>query len=218
MRGYLLLGSPGAGKGTLGQFIKSCGIKHIASGDILRREVQKGTFVGKQTEELIQRGRQVPDALITEIVLKKLERCIERRKAFALDGFPQTLPQLESLYAFLAQHPECPVTTICVEVNPETAFERLVGRISCPNCEVTYHEAMFPPINEGECNACKTPLVKRGGDDRKEALRRLFRFHQTTEKVMDYVRENSDVCCVDGNQSIDSVREQLANILEQNLV
>ena len=218
MRGYILLGSPGAGKGTLGHFMKSCDIKHIASGDVLRREVYKGTSIGRQTERLIQEGKQVPDALITEIVLRKLERCIEQQKEFALDGFPQTLPQLESLYAFLAQHPECSVTPICIEVEPETAFQRLVGRISCPKCDVTYHNGMFSPTAERECDTCKIPLIKRGGDNPKQAIRRLKRFHDTTEKVMDCVRNDFHVFSIDGNYSMDFVRAQLADILEHETV
>ncbi len=217
MSGYILLGSPGSGKGTLGQFMKSFGVEHIASGDILRREVRKGTLIGRQTQQLIQEGLQVPDQLISEIVLKKLEECIEKRSQFVLDGFPQTVAQFESLYTFLTRHPDYPVTTICVDIKPETALKRMSGRISCPECESIYHQEMHPPVKEGQCDRCDSLLVQRESDIPEQAVKRLEQFELTTKKVMECALQRLGVFSIDGNGSMESSRAQLIDLFQNSL-
>ncbi len=213
IQGYILLGSPGSGKGTIGQFMKPYATQHIASGDILRKEVKENTPIGKQTQALIQEGKQVPDALITEIVLKRLEECIKKKFPFVLDGFPQTLSQLESLHGFLQKHPEYQVKTLCVEVEPKTALQRMTERISCPQCERIYNKATTPPLNPDTCDACAIPLTSRESDKEEAAKARLWQFERTTKKVMDFVRSQPNVFCINGNSPIYKVQEQLIPIL-----
>lgn len=218
MSGYILLGSPGSGKGTLAQHMKALEMEHIGSGDMLRHEVRQATAIGKQIQHLVQEGSQVPDELISQIILRKLEECMGLRKQFVLEGFPQTLSQLESLQAFLSKHPEYPVTMICVEIKPEIALKRMVGRMSCFQCESIFHEEMRPPLKQEECDYCQIPLIKRESDRLDHATQRIEQFERTTKKVMQCVRQYPHVFSVDGNASLQSVRSAFMDILAQESV
>ncbi len=216
MSGFILLGSPGSGKGTLAQYMKSLDIEPIGSGDILRREVREETEIGKQVKHLVREGRQVSDQLISEIVLKKLDECMRLRQSFVLDGFPQTLPQWEILQDFLAKHPDHPVSTICMEVEPETALKRMTGRLNCFQCESIYHQEMSPPAQEGTCDHCQIPLIKREGDAPEYASQRLEQFERTTKKVMEYVSGFPHVFSIDGNLPLQSVQSSFNHILKHH--
>ncbi|MBY0529422.1 MAG: nucleoside monophosphate kinase [Rhabdochlamydiaceae bacterium] len=211
--GYILLGSPGSGKGTLGHVMQTKGLKHIASGDILRRHVRKQTELGIAVSALVQEGKQVPDGIITEMILKKLEKCIENHQNFVLDGFPQTEPQFESLRHFLAAHPDCNVRVLCMEIEPETALKRMTGRITCVQCETIYHDSFRPPIAEETCDTCHIPLERRSGDSLEKAQARLVQFDLTTKKVMQIAPNYLTTYSIDANGSFETVQQNLISIL-----
>jgi adenylate kinase len=211
MSGYILLGSPGAGKGTIGHSIgRTWGMEHVCSGDLLRQEVKDNTETGKKIFTILQEGGQVPDPLITQLVLNRLNPLIESKTEFVLDGFPQTIGQWESLKETLDAHPEFPVTTICVEVLPETALQRMTGRLTCETCNEIYHKETTPSL---QCTICGNNLVVRKSDVPELAATRLETFESTTKKVMEHIRGQPKTFFVDGNSSKDQVLSQITHLI-----
>ncbi|MBS0656325.1 MAG: nucleoside monophosphate kinase [Verrucomicrobia bacterium] len=213
MGSYILLGSPGAGKGLLGQHMKEqYEMEYFSSGDILRSEVANETEIGIEIKTTMAEGGQVNDELITQIVLKKLEALILSSKKFIIDGFPQTLIQLESLQQFLALYPAFPVAFVCVEVDRETAFKRMTGRISCLNCQKVYHRQNDPPLYDDQCDSCDGALVARESDQNEKAAKRLDLFENSTKKIMELIKGRSDTLCIDANGTIRDSREKFLKV------
>jgi adenylate kinase len=207
MVGYILLGSPGAGKGTIGQFLQETyGIDHFSSGDLLRSEVSEQTLIGKEIAATIDRGEQVPDEMITQLVLNRIEQLVAENKSFILDGFPQTLPQAERLNHFA----KFEIKYIYVKVAPETALERMIHRITCSVCT-----AIFSKMSQAEeaCAKCNGTLVVRKSDQPETASRRLVQFQQTTKHVIKEIKKDFNPIIIDGNQAIEAIRENLLRSL-----
>lgn len=209
--GYVLLGSPGAGKGTIGQFLsETYGMDHFSSGDLLRTEVSERTSIGKAIETKIERGEQVSDEMITELVLTRIQRLVKNNKSFILDGFPQTLPQEKALNLFSKSH-HINIQYICVNVEPATALERMVHRITCSVCNT-----IFSKINlkTEECVKCSGKLVVRKSDQTETAKKRLEQFEKTTKQVMEDVQKKIHPLLIDGNNSVEMIRKCLINLIK----
>jgi adenylate kinase len=210
---FVLLGSPGAGKGTLGQYAECFfDVEHISSGDLLRAEIKNQTAIGQEIKTNIEEGKQVSDRLVTILVFEKIAQLISKNKQFILDGFPQTLAQRNSLQTFLTSFPSVSVVFLCVEISPEIALKRMIGRVSCIDCEKIYHNETNPSLHENQCDQCHGQLVVRSSDEKEKAIKRLELFENTTKKVMDVIKNHPNTFVINANGSIHTIRKQFFDI------
>jgi len=211
MKGYVLLGSPGAGKGTIGQFLhETYGIDHFSSGDILRNEVNTKTAIGRKIKPIMSEGGQVSDDLITELVLKCIQDLVASDKSFVLDGFPQTLPQQEKLTLFSNKY-HFDIRYICVTVKRSIALDRMIHRITCSVCDTIFRKKQETTEN---CMKCNGKLFTRKSDRLDLANERLNVFDQTTLQVMDHVERHFNPMIINGNNSIDSIQSYLIHSIK----
>jgi len=211
----VLLGPPGAGKGTQAKRLaEHFGIAHISTGDILRRQVEQGTELGRQARELMDAGALVPDALIIRMVEERLAEA-DCAAGFLLDGFPRNRAQAEALEALLERRGQPLHSVALLVVEDEDLVRRLSGRCSCPRCGAVYNAGSSPPREPGRCDTCGERLVQRD-DDREETVRhRLGVYHEQTRPLVEFYRERGLLVTVDGAEAIDSVFQELVEELEK---
>src|SRR5215211_6275542 len=165
----LLLGAPGAGKGTQARFLaETLGVPHVASGDLLREHRQRGTQLGRAAQDYMDRGDLVPDALVVDMIVDRMSQPDAVAGAL-LDGFPRTTAQADALEARLAGRAGAVRAAIYVDVPTEVLVERLAGRWMCRACQATFHELFNPPVRAGVCDACQGELYQRP-DDKREVV------------------------------------------------
>ncbi|MHA1650282.1 MAG: adenylate kinase [Candidatus Helarchaeota archaeon] len=205
----ILLGAPGAGKGTQSKFItEQYGIPQISTGDILRKAVREGTEIGKMAKSYMDQGKLVPDDVIIEIMKARLNEP-DCSKGYILDGFPRTLKQAEKLES-IAQID----VVINIEVSTESLLERLTGRRSCPKCGAVYHIKFNPPPKDGKCK-CGGELYQRD-DDREETVRKRLETYRTqTEPLIEYYSSKNLLKSVDGNKTPTEVFQEIKQILDK---
>lgn len=209
MLGIVLVGSPGAGKGTLGEHLSEVhGFNHFSSGDLLRNEVKNQTSIGRQISEILKQGGQVDDALITKMCLGKIKEILTKNQPFSMDGFPQTDNQKESLDKFALKHPELNLKYICVLVDKDTALERMSNRLSCSKCNAIFNKHLLESKEMNMCDKCDSPLVARDSDRPERAEKRLQTFSQTTDGVIQELLNDNDTYVIDGNKSMEDVKDQ----------
>lgn len=180
----ILIGPPGAGKGTQADVLsKKLGIPRISTGDILREAVKAGTPVGMKAKSFMDSGALVPDEIIIEIIIERLgaRDCIN---GFILDGVPRTIAQAQALDG----HDVAIDTALAIEVPDEDIIERLGGRRVCPDCGTTYHVKSNPPAKEGVCDACGAALIIRKDDDADVVRNRLQTYHRETAPLLEYYK------------------------------
>lgn len=211
----VLLGPPGAGKGTQGILLaERYGIPQISTGDILRDHVQRGSKLGVKARSFMDRGEYVPDDVVIEMVLDRLEDP-DTDKGFILDGFPRTVAQAEALERALARI-ERPLTAVLkYSIGGDLAIRRLVGRYTCPNCGRTYHAELKPPANDETCDACGHQLERRADDDELTARRRLAVYREQASPLERFYAERDLLHQVDAEASPDEVIERSAKVLEE---
>lgn len=211
MSGIILMGMPGAGKGTVGEYLHSRhGFSHFSSGDLLRDEVSNKTTIGNQIKDTLVQGGQVSDELITEMVLNKLEELVAINQAFVLDGFPQTSPQLAALNTFAKNHANFPIQYVSIIVDKKTALERMSNRLSCNKCHKIYVKTMFPNPENAIC--CQMPLSFRESDRDERAQKRLDTFSNTTEKLLK--NELATIYSINGTESIEGIQQKIDIFIE----
>lgn len=206
----VMLGAPGAGKGTQAVNIaKEFGIPHISTGDIFRANIKNQTELGMKAKSYMDKGALVPDDITIGMLL---DRIVDNdcKNGFVLDGFPRTIPQAESLKAALSLQDAGIDHAIDIEVPDEVITKRMGGRRSCPKCGGTYHIAFNPPKQEGICDNCGTELVQRADDKPETVLERLKTYHDQTQPLIDFYRNEGVLTEVDGTKKPDEV---LADIL-----
>jgi adenylate kinase len=209
----LLLGAPGAGKGTQARFIgELLGIPHVASGDLLREHRRTGTALGRAAQEYMDRGDLVPDTLVIDMIAERLERGDATRGAL-LDGFPRTVAQAEALEARLADRGDTVGAALYLEVPRTALVERLAGRWMCGACQATYHERFNPPAANNLCSACEEPLYQRPDDQREVVENRVEVYLRETLPVVEHYRARGVLHAIDGDRSIDAVRMRLCHAL-----
>jgi len=212
----LLLGAPGAGKGTQARFLaETLGVPHVASGDLLRVHRQKGTPLGRAAQEYMDRGDLVPDTLVVDMIVDRLDEPDAVRGAL-LDGFPRTLPQAQALDWRLQQRGGRIRRAIYVEVPTSVLVERLAGRWLCKTCQSTYHEMFNPPMTEGVCDRCDGELYQRSDDRREVVANRVAVYLRDTMPVVERYDCLGVLQRVDGNQSIEAVKAALLNAIGDN--
>jgi adenylate kinase len=211
----ILLGPPGAGKGTQAKMMmEEFAIPQISTGDILRAAVKEGTPMGIKAKAFMDSGGLVPDAVVVGIVQERLQKA-DCATGFILDGFPRTVPQADALRETLAQLGKDLDAVISLEVDTEALVERLTGRRTCKGCGRGYHVRFDPPTKADSCDSCGGELVQRD-DDREETIRhRLSVYHEQTSPLADYYQAQGLLIGVDGMLPIGQVREQILSVLQE---
>jgi adenylate kinase len=208
----VVLGAPGAGKGTHCKRIADrYGVVHLSSGDILRRERAEGTELGKKAQSYMDAGALVPDDLIVEMMMKAIRQA---SKGYVLDGFPRTVNQAEVLDRSLAAEKTEIDRVINLVVDDRVVVDRITGRRSCPQCGTVYHVKNMPPKVPGICDRDGTPLVQRPDDTEEVVRNRLRTYYQQTEPVVSYYKAGRTVHDVDANGDADAVAEVLFRLLD----
>ncbi len=207
----IMLGGPGAGKGTQADKIaKKYDIPHISTGDLFRANLSEGTELGKKASEYMNRGELVPDEITVGMLVDRIGKP-DCAQGYVLDGFPRSIPQAESLARTLEAAGDGIDHVINVDVPDEVILTRMSGRRACKKCGATYHIVFNPPKQEGVCDSCGDPLVQRD-DDREETVRhRLEVYHAQTEPLIRYY--GGLVRTVDGTQPLEKVFEDITGIL-----
>jgi len=212
-RNVILLGPPGAGKGTQAQRLAArWGIPQVSTGDMLREARRQGTELGRRAQEYMDKGALVPDEVVFGLVEERLGRP-DAREGVILDGFPRTIPQAEALDALLARMKREPVRVVAIEVPVEELLVRLGGRRSCPRDGASYHVKFTPPKVDNKCDQCGGPLVIRE-DDRPEAIsKRLDEYHGKTAPLVDYYRRKSALRTVEGVGELEAILDRITRAL-----
>lgn len=201
----VLLGPPGAGKGTQATRISQrMGLVHLSSGDILRAERKALTELGRQAQDYMDRGALVPDDVILSMMMDHIGRP-EVRNGYLLDGFPRTLVQAQGLDERLDERNQRLDTVVSIEVDDHEVTKRLTGRWSCPGCGRIYHETFSPPSESGRCNDCGEALTRRKDDMPEVVRQRLRTYHEETKPLIAYYRQRGVLRSVTGAGEVDDV-------------
>ena len=198
----IMLGAPGAGKGTQAKRIaEKYAVPHISTGDIFRANIKNNTELGKKAKTYMDQGLLVPDELVVDLVVDRLAQD-DAKNGYVLDGFPRTIPQAEALDAALAKRGEKMDYAIDVDVPDAAIVERMSGRRSCGQCGASYHVAFNPPKTENVCDACGGALIQRDDDKPETVQKRLSVYHEQTQPLIDYYTGQGIIKEVDGTMSI----------------
>jgi adenylate kinase len=205
----VLLGAPGAGKGTQASLIAERNrVAHVASGDLFRKHLGEGTDLGKLAKTFMDRGELVPDDVTIQMVLDRTKEP-DAAGGFVLDGFPRTIEQAEALDRALAGRQEAVDVAPLIEVETEELVRRLAGRWICRGCQAPYHEFSAPPDQRGVCDACGGELYQRD-DDKPEVVRaRLDTYERQTAPLIDYYENQGKLVRINGQQEVDAVTADL---------
>jgi adenylate kinase len=210
----ILLGPPGAGKGTQAQLIqKSHGLVQLSTGDMLRSAVAAGTAVGKKVKDFMSAGKLVTDEIVVGIIADRIEEA-DCRQGFLLDGFPRTVAQAEALDNMLIQKNLTLDAVIEMKVNDEALVNRIIGRYTCANCNAGYHDQNLKPKVDGVCDRCGSTNFNRRTDDNRETVSsRLESYHAQTAPLLPYYRKKGVLKVVDGMADIGDVTTQINDVL-----
>lgn len=209
----IMLGAPGAGKGTQAKKIADkYDVPHISTGDIFRANIKNGTELGNKAKTYMDQGLLVPDDLVVDLVVDRLKQ-EDCKKGYVLDGFPRTIPQAEALNAALATIGEKMDFAINVEVPDENIINRMAGRRACLSCGATYHLVHIPTKVEGICDNCGKELVLREDDKPETVKKRLDVYHEQTQPLIDYYTKQGILAEVDGTVDMAIVFKDIMKIL-----
>lgn len=209
----IMLGAPGAGKGTQAKKIAAkYEIPHISTGDIFRANIKEGTELGKKAKTYMDQGLLVPDELVCDLVVDRVQQD-DCKKGYILDGFPRTIPQAESLDAALSRLGEAVDYAINVEVPDENIVKRMGGRRACVGCGATYHLVYAAPKKEGICDNCGAELILRDDDKPETVQKRLGVYHEQTQPLIDYYTKKGILKEVDGTMDMGDVFKAIVEIL-----
>ncbi|MBO4881941.1 MAG: adenylate kinase [Lachnospiraceae bacterium] len=209
----IMLGAPGAGKGTQAKMIaEKYSIPHVSTGDIFRANIKNGTELGKQAKEYMDAGKLVPDELTVKILLDRVAQD-DCKNGYVLDGFPRTIPQAEVLEDALNKLGDKIDYAVNVDVPDENIVRRMSGRRACLKCGATYHIEHIPPKQEGICDTCGSELVLRDDDKPETVLNRLKVYHDQTQPLIDFYTERNVLKTVDGTKDMKDVFADIISIL-----
>lgn len=210
----LLMGPPGAGKGTqAAELVKEFNIPHISTGDMFRAAIKEGTEMGKKAKAFIDAGNLVPDEVTIGIVRDRLAKA-DCKAGFILDGFPRTVAQADALKGILADLGLSLTRVLNISVPASALIERAVGRRICKKCGATFHLKFNPTKQEGICDDCGGDLYQRADDTAETMGNRLKKYEESTKPLIDYYTKEGVYSEVDGQQAIDKVTKDLVAILK----
>ena len=215
----VMLGAPGTGKGTVGQMLsKELGIVHISSGEIFRSYLKKHGSIAKKIESYITQGNLVPDELAIELIEKRLKEP-DVEKGVILDGFPRTLAQAEELQRLLKSQNEKVDIAVNLSLPDEEIIDRIVKRRTCPNpdCRAIYNLDFKPPKIEGICDICGSKLIQRADDNEETVKQRLKTYHETSENLIDYYKNQDILYTVKLNAASDVTSMGIAEEIKEYL-
>lgn len=211
----LIMGPPGAGKGTQAEvLVKELKITHISTGDMFRAAIKEGTEMGKKAKEYMDEGKLVPDEVVVGMVKERLSQP-DCANGFLLDGFPRTVAQAESLDATLSSLDIKLDGVINIEVAREKLMDRLTGRRVCKGCGASYHVIFNPPQKEGVCNSCGGELYQRSDDNEETVGNRLNVYEAQTQPLIDYYNKQGLILNIDGDQEINKVLNDIMTALKK---
>ena len=211
----ILLGPPGAGKGTQAQFlVESLGMVQLSTGDMLREAKDSGTEMGKVVAEVMSRGDLVTDDIVIGLIKEKLDG--DKGAGFIFDGFPRTLAQADALGALLN---DCNIdldSVIEIQVDDKALIKRITGRSTCGGCGQVYHDETIPWPKDGKCSTCGSNYVKRRTDDNEESLKqRLMEYYKKTSPLLGYYFAKGNLVSIDGLLSMNEVRDSLKKVINK---
>ncbi|ASW42175.1 MAG: adenylate kinase [Clostridiales bacterium] len=209
----VLLGPPGAGKGTQAKSISNrYSIPHISTGDIFRKNISENTPLGIEAKKYIDKGQLVPDEVTINMVKDRLQED-DCKSGFLLDGFPRTVIQAEALQEFLLERDKNLDTALLIEVPTEFILERMTGRRVCPSCGASYHIKYNPPIHGDKCDVCGSDIIQRKDDSEETVSERLDVYKKQTQPLIDFYKEKNLLSVVDGTKAINEVFEGICALL-----
>lgn len=209
----IMLGAPGAGKGTQAkQIADKYGIPHISTGDIFRANIKEGTELGKKAKGYMDAGELVPDELVCDLVVDRIQKD-DCENGFILDGFPRTIPQAEALTDALKAIGQSMDHAVDIEVDDAQIVERMGGRRACLSCGATYHIVNIPPKKDGICDRCGAEIILRDDDKPETVQNRLNVYHEQTQPLIDYYEAQGILSSVDGTQPMDKVFADIIGII-----
>ncbi len=210
----VLMGPPGAGKGTQARLLQEhFNIPQISTGDLLREAIREGTQLGKQAQSFMDAGDLVPDHLVTAMVAERLQK-VDCEIGFLLDGFPRTIAQAEALTKELSQREQILNSVLSIIVPQQELVERLSGRWVCRNCSAMYHERFTPPQQPNRCDRCAGELYQRSDDKRETVMARLEVYERSTAPLVDFYKKNRLLQVIDGTGEPQAVFQRIINALE----
>lgn len=214
----VLLGPPGAGKGTLAGILKQAsGVVHVSTGDILREEMKKGTVLGKKAREYVDKGELVPDALVIKLIENKIVNDPEIARGYMLDGFPRTLAQARELDKILKKVGHPVDHAIYMETDLKVLVGRLTGRRICRDCGAVYHVSNRPPVVAGVCDNCGgKDLYQRADDNESTIENRMDVYFKNTLPIVDYYKEQKILLKVDGSREAEDLKQVIVRSLNEN--
>ena len=209
----VLLGPPGAGKGTQAvRLVEKYEIPHISAGDIFRKNIKEGTELGKKAQEYMNAGALVPDELVVDLVKDRLQQD-DCKNGFLLDGFPRTIFQAEKLDEFLSESNLKMDIVINLKVEKEALIKRLTGRRVCKDCGASYHIVNIPPKKEGVCDICGGELIQRKDDNIETVENRINVYEEQTAPLIGYYKEAGSLVDFDGEASLDEVFDAIVQAI-----
>ena len=209
----VLLGPPGAGKGTQAKSISNrYSVPHISTGDIFRKNISENTDLGIEAKKYMDNGQLVPDEVTINMVKDRLKQD-DCKNGYLLDGFPRTVSQAEALQAFLKDRNESLNTALCIEVPQEFILERMTGRRVCPSCGASYH-IKFNPAKDDKCELCGSAVVQRKYDTAETVKEILDVYEKETQPLIDFYKNIDLLSTVDGTKAINMVFEDICTLLD----
>lgn len=213
----VLLGPPGAGKGTQAKLIvEKYNIPHISTGDIFRKNIKEMTPLGIKAKEYIDKGQLVPDELTVDIVKDRIQE-EDCKNGFLLDGFPRTVAQADALSEVLAELGTKLDSVINIKVDENNLIVRLSGRRVCPKCGASFHVVFNPPKNEGVCDYCGAEVIQRADDSEETVKNRLAVYNKQTQPLIEYYTNNGLIKNINGEQDINKVFAEICEVLGSDL-